>query len=103
MNQDCLENFFAVIRGKGAHRTNPNTVEFRSSYGQTCIDMMFSKSNQTNCEGDFEGFLLKLGQISVVRPVNKLSEVQNLVLCQIPLQMLFVMITQCLRKMPCNM
>ena len=26
--------------------------------------MMFSKSNHTNCEGDFEGFLLKLGQLT---------------------------------------
>ena len=34
LNQDCLENLFSVIRGKGGQRDNPDPVQFRTAFRQ---------------------------------------------------------------------
>ena len=38
LNQDCLENFFSIMRSRGGHSDNPNTVELRAAYRSVCID-----------------------------------------------------------------
>ena len=63
LNQDCLENFFSIMRSRGGHRDNPNTVEFRAAYRSVCIDSLFVKSQNTNCIEDVDSFLLKLGNV----------------------------------------
>ena len=60
LNQDCLDNFFSVIRNRGGHRDNPNSVEFRADYRAVAIDSLFVKSQNTNCIEDIDSFLLKL-------------------------------------------
>ena len=37
-NQNSLENFFSIIRGKGGHRDNPGPVEFRATYRAAAVD-----------------------------------------------------------------
>ena len=32
LNQDCIENLFSVIRGKGGHRDNPDPSHFRAAF-----------------------------------------------------------------------
>ena len=49
-----------MIRGKVGHRDNPSCVEFRPAYRDSCIDAMFVKAKNSNCEGEFDSFLLKL-------------------------------------------
>ena len=34
LNQDCLENLFSVIRGKGGQRDNPEPLQFRTAFRQ---------------------------------------------------------------------
>lgn len=34
INQDCVENLFSVIRGKGGQRDNPDAAQFRSALAQ---------------------------------------------------------------------
>lgn len=58
MNQDCLENFFSIIRGKGGFRDNPNTVQFGSAFRDACVDTIFVKAKNSNCEGDLDSFVL---------------------------------------------
>ena len=74
LNQDCLENFFSVIRGKGGHRDNPSCVEFRAAYRDSCIDAMFVKAKNSNCEGQFDSFLLKLSSFENTRKKSLIFE-----------------------------
>ena len=68
LNQDCLDNFFSVIRNRGGHRDNPNSVEFRADYRAVAIDSLFVKSQNTNCIEDIDSFLLKLGNFASSTP-----------------------------------
>ena len=43
INQDSLENFFSMIRGKGGHRDNPDPVQFLAAYRALCVDSMLFK------------------------------------------------------------
>ncbi len=47
LNQDCLENLFGVIRGKGAGYDNPDAKTFRSSFAQVCFGSHFRKVSYT--------------------------------------------------------
>lgn len=38
LNQDCLENLFCTIRGKGGHGDNLDPYEFRIAYRQIMVD-----------------------------------------------------------------
>ena len=68
LNQDCLDNFFSVMRNRGGHRDNPNSVEFRTDYRAVAIDSLFVKSQNTNCIEDIDSFLLKLGNFASSTP-----------------------------------
>ena len=59
LNQDCLENFFSVIRGKGGHRFNPDSQQFRTAFQQVLVEMLMNKTQEGkgNCEKDFNSFL----------------------------------------------
>lgn len=65
LNQDCLENFFSVIRGRGGHRDNPDTLQFISAYRNVSVDLLFHKSHQSNCSEDMDQFALKLEHLTV--------------------------------------
>ena len=60
LNQDCLENFFSCVRGKGGHRTHPSATEFRLAYRQILVDYFNLKSSRSNCLEDGDSFLLRL-------------------------------------------
>ena len=63
-NQNCLENFFSIIRGKGGHPDNPCPVEFRAAYRAAAVDSIFVVSNQSNYKDDVDNFLLNLSTIT---------------------------------------
>ena len=52
LNQDCLENFFSMIRGRGGHRDNPDSVQFRAEYRAIAVESLFSCSIESNCKDD---------------------------------------------------
>ena len=63
LNQDCLENFFSVIRGKGGFRDNPDPLQFKAAYRDSCVDSMFVKSNASNCKGELDCFFIKITKL----------------------------------------
>ena len=72
LNQDCLENLFSIIRGKGGNRDNPSVTEFRVALHQTMVDMLFqttNNSNNKNCEDDLDHFLFSLS-LPTCKPTN---------------------------------
>ena len=80
LNQDCLENFFSIIRGKGGHRIHPNALQFRSAFRACAVDSLFSVSNSSNCLEDVDTFLLKIKNIS--SPANAGQEPEHQTLPQ---------------------
>ena len=64
LNQDCLENLFSTIRGKGGHGDNPSTQQFRIRLGQTMVDSFFVHSPSSNCEEDHDRSLLALNSMT---------------------------------------
>jgi len=65
LNQDCLENLFSIIRGKGGKRENPDAREFRAAYRQVVFDQILLPSPGSNCEIDRDGILLSLTNITM--------------------------------------
>ena len=65
LNQDCIENLFSIIRGKGGHRFNPDAKEFRAAYRQVVFDQMLQPSEGSNCETDTDSILLSLTSFSL--------------------------------------
>ena len=63
LNQDCLENFFSVIRGLGGNRDNPDVQQFKTSFRHALIDKLFSPNLGSNCELDYDQILLDLQNI----------------------------------------
>ena len=53
LNQDALENFFAVIRAHGIRNVNPTCSAFRDAF-KTCIlnNFLSPHSPSANCEVD---------------------------------------------------
>lgn len=45
LNQDCVENLFAVIRSKGASRDNPDCGQFRAAFAQVLVILLISYIN----------------------------------------------------------
>lgn len=63
LNQDCLENLFSIIRGKGGHRDNPDACQFRSAFRQVMVDAIMVPSAGANCQEDIDTFLVTLNNI----------------------------------------
>ncbi|KAK7503101.1 hypothetical protein BaRGS_00005727, partial [Batillaria attramentaria] len=64
LNQDCLENLFSCIRGKGGHLDNPNAAQFRLFLRQAMVDSLFIHSAGSNCSEDNDKFLLNLTSVT---------------------------------------
>ncbi|KAK7496579.1 hypothetical protein BaRGS_00012231, partial [Batillaria attramentaria] len=64
LNQDCIENLFSVIRGKGGHLDNPTASQFRYFLRQAMVDSILLQSKSSNCSEDASTFLLNLTALS---------------------------------------
>ena len=64
LNQDCVENLFSIIRGKGGHRDNPDPCQFRQAFRQVMVDAILLPSPKANCEEDVDSFLLTMKSLS---------------------------------------
>ena len=60
LNQDCAENLFSVIRGKGGHRDNPDARCFRASLRQVMVERIMVPSPRANCQEDVDAFLFNI-------------------------------------------
>ena len=63
LNQDCIENLFSIIRGKGGNRVNPTPQQFRSSFRHIVVEKLFIQSVNSNCKVDFDHILLDMSSL----------------------------------------
>lgn len=71
LNQDCLENHFATIRGRGGFRDSPTPDAFAATFRQVLVQHLISPPKGANCADDMTEFLLRLQDVS--RTQRKLS------------------------------
>ncbi|XP_018405109.1 PREDICTED: uncharacterized protein LOC108781593 [Cyphomyrmex costatus] len=85
LNQDPLENFFAIVRQQHGNVKNPNPYQFQNGVRHTYITTISKLSENSNCEDDNTFTLTKIMKLShkkkFIKPVNEahvdISNVQN--------------------------
>jgi hypothetical protein len=74
INQDCVENVFSIIRGKGGHGHNPTPKQFREFFRMAMVDSIIVQSTASNCLDDGAHFLLNLTSLTKAKDVTPLAE-----------------------------
>ena len=64
LNQDCVENMFSIIRGKGGNRDNPDPQQFRAAFRQVAVSQLLKPSEVSNCQDDLDCILLNLNSMA---------------------------------------
>ena len=67
LNQDCVENLFSIIRGKGGFRDNPDPQEFKDAFKYVVADKLFVQSNYSNCKVDGDKILLDIASVAMAK------------------------------------
>ena len=67
LNQDCLENFFSTVRGKGGQRDSMDPQQFRYSLRQIMVEKILLTSAKSNCEDDVDHLLLNMSTNSNIQ------------------------------------
>jgi hypothetical protein len=69
LNQDCLENMFSVIRGRGRFCDNPDNQQFKAAFKFVVADKLFLHSSGSNCKADNDTILLDVATVAVAKTV----------------------------------
>lgn len=64
LNQDSIENLFAVVRQQHGCNSNPSVRDFEAGLKHILITQMSKVSDITNCEPDLNSTLIKLSSIA---------------------------------------
>ena len=65
LNQDCVENLFCVIRGRGGFRDNPDVQQFQSAFKYVVANKLFIQSTSSNCQVDSDKLLLDISHVAM--------------------------------------
>ena len=74
LNQDCIENLFAVIGGKGGFRTNPDAREFRVSLSHPMVQNWLIQPKGSNCQADLDKTLFTLQNVTSLGTTSSLKK-----------------------------
>lgn len=77
LNQDCVENLFSQIRGRGRFRDHPDPQNFRAAFRDVLVDELLTVSSKSNCREDMDEKLFGLESLGVTNEVGVFS-VENL-------------------------
>ena len=70
LNQDCEENLFCIIHGKGGFRDNPDAVQFKDAFKYVVADKLFIQSGKSNCKVHNDKILLDIGNVAMAKYVK---------------------------------
>lgn len=65
LNQDFLENFFSVIRGRGGWNLNPSAKSFRLAFRVQTITGLLKPSKFSNCQEDTDNTILLSNNVAI--------------------------------------
>ena len=70
LNQDCVENLFCIIRGRGGHRDNPDSQQLKRAFKFVVADKLYVQNTGSNCFPDGDKILLNVSSIAMAKHVN---------------------------------
>ena len=70
LNQDCVENLFSIIRGKGDFCDNPDVEQFKAAFKYLIADKLFVQSDASNCKIDNDTVALNIGNVLMVKYIK---------------------------------
>ena len=70
LNQDCAENLFSVICGKGGFRDNPDAIQFKDAFKYVVADKLFVQSGKSNCKVDNDKILLDISSVTMAKYIK---------------------------------
>ena len=70
LNQDCVENLFCIIRGRGGHRDNPDSQQLKGAFKFVVADKLFVQNTGSNCFPDGDKILLDVSSIAMAKCVK---------------------------------
>ena len=77
LNQDCAENLFSIIRGKGGFRDNPDLQQFKDAFKYLVADKLFVQYSYSNCKVDGDQILLDVSTVAMAGKYKKQKETTN--------------------------
>ena len=95
-NQDCVENFFPLIRNKEGLNDRPTAMQFKSSYQNVLVLLLIEQSNSnSNClpESDFS-VAVTIDSITNIIFENQISTNEQLIFKQ-PSALLKIQLETC--------
>lgn len=87
INNDCIENFFGVMRQAGGNCREPTSIQFTRAFRKNFLYQILKMSNATNCNEDFDSILTQFveynkntapPQVSVQNPPQTSNTSENL-------------------------
>jgi len=75
LNQDALENHFAVIRSRGGFRDNPNPLAFNATFKQVLVNHLLDVPDNSNCKDDLTTFMLQMQDVNNISMLPSTSTV----------------------------
>ena len=70
LNQDCVENLFCIIRGRGGHRDNPDSQQLKGAFKFVVADKLFVQNTGSNCFPDGDKIPLDVSSIAMAKHVK---------------------------------
>ena len=70
LTQDCAENLFSIIRGKGGFQDNPDASQFKEAFKYVVADKLFVQSGKSNCKIDNDKILLDISNVSMAKYIK---------------------------------
>jgi len=64
LNQDALENHFAIIRSRGGFRDNPDPYAFEAAFRQVLVQHLLATPRDANCSDDMTQLMLSMQDVS---------------------------------------
>ena len=70
LNQDCVENLFSIIRGKGGFCDNPDVEQFKAAFKYFVADKLFVQSDMSNYKVDNDTILLNISNVAMAKYIK---------------------------------
>ncbi|CAH2100820.1 unnamed protein product [Euphydryas editha] len=68
INNDCLENFFGLVRQAGGNCREPTCLQYTRAFRKIFLCQILNLSDATNCTEDFDNILTQFLQFTKNRP-----------------------------------
>ena len=70
LNQDCVENLFSIIRGRGGFCDNLDVDQFKAAFKYLIADKLFVQRDASNCKVNNDTILLNISNVAMAKYIK---------------------------------